>query len=255
MYNRVYGHSRFFQNACINARNLVEKTFPLNIRRLSYMNNNIHIAIDGPAGAGKSTIAKIIAEKLDIIYIDTGAMYRALTWKVLSDSIAINNVASIIETVNNVHIELFQGKVYIDGTNVTEEIRLPIVSNNVSTIAKIPEVRVRLVEIQRGIAAERSLVMDGRDIGTYVLPKANFKFYLTATIEERANRRYIELNRKGISTNIEILKEEIRQRDKIDTDRSVSPLRPAKDAIIIDTTSKSILELTEEIISYIKGGE
>lgn len=234
---------------------LLIRTIPRRVRR-SYMTKDlIHVAIDGPAGAGKSTIAKIIAERLNILYVDTGAMYRALTWKLLSESINLKDIPNIVNIAINTSIKLDGEKVFIDGLDVTEEIRLPKVSNHVSIIARIPEVRTRLVEIQRDIAKEQSLVMDGRDIGTYVLPSAKFKFFLTATAEERANRRYIELIKKGINTSLEQLQKEIKLRDKMDSERIFSPLKPADDAIIIDTTSKSILFVSNEIMDRICKGE
>lgn len=234
---------------------LLIRTIPRRVRR-SYMTKDlIHVAIDGPAGAGKSTIAKIIAERLNILYVDTGAMYRALTWKLLSESINLKDIPNIVNIAINTSIKLDGEKVFIDGLDVTEEIRLPKVSNHVSIIASIPEVRTRLVEIQRDIAKEQSLVMDGRDIGTYVLPSAKFKFFLTATAEERANRRYIELIKKGINTSLEQLQKEIKLRDKMDSERIFSPLKPADDAIIIDTTSKSILSVSNEIMDRICKGE
>ncbi len=234
---------------------LLIRTIPRRVRR-SYMTKDlIHVAIDGPAGAGKSTIAKIIAERLNILYVDTGAMYRALTWKLLSESINLKDIPNIVNIAINTSIKLDGEKVFIDGLDVTEEIRLPKVSNHVSIIARIPEVRTRLVEIQRDIAKEQSLVMDGRDIGTYVLPSAKFKFFLTATAEERANRRYIELIKKGINTSLEQLQKEIKLRDKMDSERIFSPLKPADDAIIIDTTSKSILSVSNEIMDRICKGE
>src|SRR5690554_4164722 len=143
-------------------------------------NNIIHITIDGPAGAGKSTIAKIIADRLHITYVDTGAMYRALTWKVLRELIDLKDIPSIIKTVKNTSITIEGERVFIDGLNASEEIRLPEVSNHVSIVARIPEVRTRLVKMQRNIAKNQSVVMDGRDIGTFVLPQAKYKFFLTA---------------------------------------------------------------------------
>ncbi|SJZ34095.1 (d)CMP kinase [Garciella nitratireducens] len=211
----------------------------------------MHIAIDGPAGAGKSTIAKSIAKKLDITYIDTGAMYRALTYKVLKELIDLNNNDIIINIVNKTTIELDKNKVFLDKQDVSNEIRHPIINNNVSKIARIPEVRMKMVEIQREIAYNKSVVMDGRDIGTYVLPNANYKFYLTASIDERAYRRYLELKKKGILASFQDIKNEIINRDKMDTERSIAPLRPAQDAIIINTTSKSIKMVINEIIDLI----
>lgn len=215
----------------------------------------IHISIDGPAGAGKSTIAKLIADKLQITYIDTGAMYRALTYKLLSQSIELKNVPLIIKISNETLIELEKDKIFLDHQDVSSEIRKPIVSQNVSKVACIPEVRKRMVEIQRQIAQDKSVIMDGRDIGTFVLPNAKYKFFLTASIEERAYRRHIELQNKGIITNYEDIKEEITKRDKMDTERIVSPLKPAKDAIMINTTSRPIQVVVNDIIDIINRGK
>lgn len=216
----------------------------------------IHIAIDGPAGAGKSTIAKLIAEKIQITYIDTGAMYRALTYKLLLQSVDLKNLTLILKTTKDTLMELERDKIFIDHKDVSAEIRKPIINQNVSKIARIPEVRKRMVEMQRQIAQDKSVIMDGRDIGTFVLPNAKYKFFLTASIEERAHRRYIELQNKGILTNYKDIKKEIIQRDKMDTERSVAPLKPAKDAIIIDTTFKSIQDVINDIIDTIyRGGE
>lgn len=215
----------------------------------------IHISIDGPAGAGKSTIAKLIADKLQITYIDTGAMYRALTYKLLSQSTELKNIPLIIKISNETLIELEKDKIFLDHQDVSSEIRKPIVSQNVSKVACVPEVRKRMVEIQRQIAQDKSVIMDGRDIGTFVLPNAKYKFFLTASIEERAYRRYIELQNKGIITNYEDIKEEITKRDKMDTERIVSPLKPAKDAIMINTTSRPIQVVVNDIIDIINRGK
>jgi cytidylate kinase len=215
----------------------------------------IHIAIDGPAGAGKSTIAKKIAERLGITYIDTGAMYRALTWKLLNETIDLSNEKLIINITKKTKMEIDQDNIFIDSQNLKDEIRKPLISQNVSKVARIPEVRNIMVDIQRKISQEKSIVMDGRDIGTHVLPNANYKFFLTASIDERAHRRAIELNKQGFKTNINDIREEIKQRDKIDTERKASPLKPAKNAIIIDTTYKSINTIINEIMNIIlKGG-
>lgn len=215
----------------------------------------IHISIDGPAGAGKSTIAKLIADKLQITYIDTGAMYRALTYKLLSQSTELKNIPLIIKISNETLIELEKDKIFLDHQDVSSEIRKPIVSQNVSKVACVPEVRKRMVEIQRQIAQDKSVIMDGRDIGTFVLPNAKYKFFLTASIEERAYRRHIELQNKGIITNYEDIKEEITKRDKMDTERIVSPLKPAKDAIMINTTSRPIQVVVNDIIDIINRGK
>ncbi len=217
--------------------------------------DKIHIAIDGPAGAGKSTIAKLIAKNLNITYIDTGAMYRALTYKILKKSIDLKNYDLIIKIVNETIVELEKDKVFIDGKDVSDKIRHPIINDNVSKVARIPEVRTRMVKIQREIAYNKSVVMDGRDIGTYVLPNAKYKFFLTASIDERTHRRYAQLKNKGIVTSLEDIKKEIVNRDRMDTERLIAPLKPAQDAIIIDTTSKSIDMIIKEIICIINGGK
>lgn len=217
--------------------------------------DKIHIAIDGPAGAGKSTIAKLIAKNLTITYIDTGAMYRALTYKILKKSIDLKNYDLIIKIVNETIIELEKDKVFIDGKDVSDKIRHPIINDNVSKVARIPEVRTRMVKMQREIAYNKSVVMDGRDIGTYVLPNAKYKFFLTASIDERTHRRYAQLKNKGIVSHLEDIKKEIVNRDRMDTERLIAPLKPAQDAIIIDTTSKSIDMVIKEIIHIINGGK
>lgn len=223
------------------------------MNRGTYM-SHIHIAIDGPAGAGKSTVAKVIAQKLNITYIDTGAMYRALTLKIIQSKVKFEDIDRIIEVCKGTSIELDNNRVILDDVDVTEKIREPIVNSNVSLIAKVPEVRKILVEIQRQTAQGKSVVMDGRDIGTYVLPNAPYKFYLTAAISERAQRRYLELKNKGFNIGLKEIEDEIAQRDKIDQERSISPLKPAQDAIIINTTSKTIKQVVEEIIDFIYRG-
>lgn len=220
------------------------------------MNNYYSIAIDGPSASGKSTIAKIIAKKLNIEYIDTGAMYRALTYKVLINNIDPLDENSIIQLAEKTQIDFVDNNIYLDATNVNYVIRDNMVSNNVSYIAKIKEVRYELVRIQRDMAKAKSLVMDGRDIGTVVLPNADFKFFVTASVEERANRRYIELvdrGEKDISLNSIIT--DIVKRDEIDSNREVSPLVKAEDAYILDTTNKTIEESVNYLIAIISGGK
>ncbi|QXM06049.1 (d)CMP kinase [Crassaminicella indica] len=214
--------------------------------------DNISIALDGPAGAGKSTIAKIIAKRKNLTYIDTGAMYRAIALKILREGIDIDKEESIQKVLSASSIDLEGNDIFLDGQLVTEEIRTPKVNNFVSHVARIPLVRMKMVELQRSIAANKNVIMDGRDIGTYVIPNATYKFYLTASIEERAKRRFIELRDKGFDTTIEIVKEEIKNRDKIDIEREFAPLRKAEDAIEIDTTGKSIEDVVEEILNYMK---
>lgn len=218
------------------------------------MKEHFTIAIDGPAGSGKSTIAKRVANILNIEYIDTGAMYRALTYKVLEKNIDINDTKSIIQLLRNTDIDFIQGSIFLDGKNIDEEIRVNEVSKNVSYIAKIEEVRTELVKKQKAMAEKKSIIMDGRDIGTVVLPNARYKFFITASVEERARRRYEDLLSTGEEINLESLIEEIEKRDDIDINRLNSPLRKAQDAILIDTTDNTIDESVNAVISNIHGG-
>lgn len=218
------------------------------------MNKNISIAIDGPAGAGKSTVAKIIAERLRFEYIDTGAMYRAFTFKVLERGISVNDIGSIIQELDNTTIDFTNNHIYLDGEIVDKQIRENRISNNVSDIAKIKEVRAGMVKIQQKIAKNKSIVMDGRDIGTVVLPNAEYKFFLSASLKERARRRYKELIEKGEKNlTLDKIEKEIERRDIIDSNREISPLVKSKDAYEIDTTNKTIDECVEEIINIIEG--
>lgn len=214
----------------------------------------IQIAIDGPAGSGKSTIAKKIAERLNITYVDTGAMYRALTYKVLMNNVDIQNEDVIVKLAQESNIKFFQGDIYLDNNIVNEEIRSPEVSKNVSYVAKIPRVRKILVNIQRKLALNRDVVMDGRDIGTHVLDNASLKIFLTATVEQRSYRRYMELKNKGLKVNFDDVKKDIMNRDKIDKERTFAPLVKTDDAIIIDTTDLSIDDIVDKIISILEGG-
>ncbi|KNF07445.1 cytidylate kinase Cmk [Gottschalkia purinilytica] len=213
---------------------------------------NFSVAIDGPAGAGKSTIAKIIAEKLNIIYIDTGAMYRAFTLKLVKNNIDFNDIKTIKNTLRDTTIDFKNNHIFLDGIIVDEEIRTNEISSKVSLVAKIKEVREKLVEIQRDIAKNKSIIMDGRDIGTSVLPNAEFKFFITASVEERASRRYKELIDKGISIDFDKLKNDIIKRDRIDSTRSIAPLKKSEDAIEVDTTNKNINEVIELILDKMK---
>lgn len=213
----------------------------------------IQIAIDGPAGAGKSTIAKKLAKTLNITYIDTGAMYRALTYKALMNHIDVNNEKEIIKLAKESHINFSQENIYLDHQVVNEEIRNIEVTNNVSYVAKIPEVRKILVDLQRKIARGQDVVMDGRDIGTHVLPNASVKIFLTASVEERSYRRYLELKNKGIYVELEDIKKDIINRDRMDSERESAPLIKAEDAIVIDTTGLSIDDVVKKIIDLVKG--
>ncbi|WP_010650701.1 (d)CMP kinase [Oceanobacillus massiliensis] len=213
---------------------------------------SIAIAIDGPAAAGKSTVAKIIAEKLSYVYIDTGAMYRALTLKALKQKIDLEDETAILDLLMDTDIELKQtinGQVVImDKMDVTKEIRFQDVTTKVSYVAKHAAVRKEMVNRQQNMASNRGVVMDGRDIGTHVLPDAEIKIFLIASVEERAKRRYDENNKKGIPSDMQTLKSEIEERDRIDSSREASPLIKAADAIEVDTTSLSINQVAERIL-------
>lgn len=213
--------------------------------------SNLVIAVDGPAGAGKSTIAKIVAKKLDINYIDTGAMYRAVTYKCLKSNIDVNNEKEVIEIAKNSDIDFKNNNIYLDKEIINEEIRTIEVSNNVSAVAKIKEVRQLMVEVQRRIGTKSSVILDGRDIGSYVFPNADYKFFLVATPEERGSRRYKELCNKGYNTTLKEVIEDIIKRDDIDSNREFAPLVKANDALEIDTTGKTIEEVVDEVVSKI----
>jgi CMP/dCMP kinase len=216
------------------------------------MNKRISIAIDGPAAAGKSTVAKIVAEKLTYVYIDTGAMYRALTFKALKEGVALDDEAELISLLNGTTIELLPGeagqKVLIDGVEVTNEIRTSEVTNQVSFASVHEQVRKEMVKRQQLFATDGGVVMDGRDIGTHVLPHAEVKVFLLASVEERAQRRHAENIQKGFPSDLEKLEQEIAARDKIDSEREVAPLKKAEDAVEIDTTSLSIADVVEKIM-------
>lgn len=212
------------------------------------------VAIDGPAGSGKSTVAKLIAKRLNLLYIDTGAMYRALTLAALNKNISPSDSASVINLAKKIRIKLEDSpsglKVVLNGVDVTSDIRTPQVNTSVSDIAKIKEVREIMVLEQRKLAQGRSVVLEGRDIGTVVFPEAKFKFFLDARVDERAKRRFKEM--QGVS--IEEVKTNVKQRDKIDSGRKIAPLKRADDAVYIDTTKMSIEEAVNTILKYVKHG-
>ncbi|PDZ41019.1 cytidylate kinase [Bacillus cereus] len=221
------------------------------------MDKRISIAIDGPAAAGKSTVAKVVAKELSYVYIDTGAMYRTLTYAALEQKVDIENEEQLMEVVKNVNIEFQQGEntqlVFLNGQDVSEVIRTPDVTNLVSIVAKHRLVREEMVRRQQELAKKGGVVMDGRDIGTHVLPDAEVKIFMLASVEERAERRHLENLNKGFDSNLEQLKEEIAQRDKLDSEREVSPLKKADDALELDTTSLSIEEVVQKIMSIVSG--
>ena len=211
---------------------------------------NYIIAIDGPAGAGKSTVAKKLASMIGFTYIDTGAMYRALTLKVLANNIPLDNIEEIIRISHATDIDFVNSSIFLDGKNVDIEIRSDIVNQSVSSVAKIAEVRKKMVEIQRRIASGKNIIMDGRDIGTVIFPYAFVKFFITATAEERAMRRFLE--QKDRNNTLEEIKEQIIERDFVDSTRAESPLKMAYDGVLVDTTGKSIEEVITWLIDYIK---
>ncbi|HBG38131.1 MAG TPA: (d)CMP kinase [Clostridiaceae bacterium] len=212
----------------------------------------IVVAIDGPAGAGKSTISKIIAQKLNLKYIDTGAMYRAVTLKAIKNNLDLCNNNEISHMVKNSNISINDEKIFIDGIDVTEEIRMPYVNEKVSIVSAMPGVREVLKEKQRKMAENFNVIMDGRDIGTNVLKDANIKIFLTASVEERAKRRYKEMIEKGISTTFEDVFKDIENRDKIDSSRKANPLKKADDAVMLDTTGMKMNEVVDAIIKIIQ---
>lgn len=214
------------------------------------------IAIDGPAAAGKSTIAQKVAEMLGYVYIDTGAMYRAVTLKALNQNIAVENEEKLEEMLQNTTIRLTNDKkVFLDEIDVTEAIRQPIVSQNVSAVSAHKVVRDELKRRQIEYAKTDNVVMDGRDIGTNVLPNADFKIFMTASVEVRAERRYKENLKRNIPCDLQSLKDEIQKRDELDSTRKHSPLLKADDAIEVDTSNMTIDEVVDTIITIVKGGK
>lgn len=216
------------------------------------MMKKIQIAIDGPAGAGKSTIAKIVAEALRFTYIDTGAMYRAVTYKAMKENIQLHDAEAVEKMLQETAITLKpseQGQlVFVDGQDVSQAIRSNEVTANVSEVAAHANIREILVEMQQKLAADGGVVMDGRDIATHVLKDAELKIYMSATVEERAHRRFLDNERRGIPSTIESLQKEIALRDKLDSEREASPLIQAEDALFLDTTHLSIDEAAQEIL-------
>ncbi len=213
----------------------------------------MQIAIDGPAGAGKSTIAKLVAKLFDFTYIDTGAMYRAITLKAMQLNIDLND-ENAFDFLDQTRFDYKKGDLHMDGEDVSKDIRSREVSNNVSLVSSHRRVRHKLVERQRELAENLNVVMDGRDIGYNVLPGADYKFFLTADVATRASRRFKENEEHGIHIPLEDLKREIIARDDFDTNRSHSPLKPADDAVVIDTSNMRIEDVVKTIESKVKRG-
>lgn len=212
-----------------------------------------NIAIDGPAGAGKSTIAKLVAKKKGYIYVDTGAMYRGLAIHFLKKGIQPDEKEKIIDACKDAEVSIGYEdgaqQIYLNGENITSMLREEAVGNMASISSAVPEVRAKLLDLQRNLAKEKDVVMDGRDIGTHVLPNADVKIYLTASVECRANRRFKELTEKGIACNYDEIAQDIQERDTRDMNREIAPLKKADDAVLVDSSDMTI----EEVVKAITG--
>jgi cytidylate kinase len=217
------------------------------------------IAIDGPSGAGKSTIARLLAQRLHYVYIDTGAMYRAIGWKARRERIDPADEKAMTSLCAATEITLQaddrNSRIFVDAVDVTGEIRTPEMGMIASAVSRSPAVRSRLLVIQRDLGRQGGVVMDGRDIGTVVFPEANFKFYLDASPEERGLRRYRELSEKGMDVDLEQITREIRERDRQDRERTIAPLVPAPGAVLIDSTRISIEQVVERLFNVITTGK
>lgn len=217
------------------------------------MKDIYRVAIDGPSGAGKSTIAKAVASALNIDYIDTGAMYRAVGYKMKKEGVDPADLPAVQAMLDATQIDFRSGDIYLDEEVVNDQIRTPEMSMMASVCSQIPAVREKLVEIQRGMGMRKSVIMDGRDIGTNVLKDAEYKIYLTASAEERARRRFLELQAKGENQSFEEVLQDIRDRDHNDMTRELNPLRKAEDAIELDTTGLNIDQVVEEVLKIVRG--
>ena len=227
------------------SRNIKNKKWE---RKMSFI-----VAIDGPAGAGKGTITKQVAEKLNLINVDTGATFRCVALNMLKENISIDEEEKIKNLLEKINIEMkSNGEIYLNGENVTKKIRENDVNNFVSPVSTIQIVRNKLLEIQRKIAEGKDVIMEGRDIGTTVFPNADVKIYLDATPEERARRRVLQNKEKGIETSYEEVLENIKDRDYRDSNREIAPLRKAEDAIYIDSSDMTIEEVVDKVIDIIK---
>lgn len=217
----------------------------------------MQIAIDGPSGAGKSSVAKAVAKRMGIIYVDTGALYRTVGYYIKEQGIVPNDAENVIKQLPNINIEMKyvdnEQVVYLNGVNLGDAIRQPEISMYASAVSAIPEVRTFLLNTQRDIAKSNSVIMDGRDIGTVILPNADVKIFLTASLENRAQRRYDELSAKGIHVNFEDVLREMKERDANDSGRSVAPAVAAEDAIVLDNTGFTVEQSSDAVMEIIKG--
>ncbi len=215
------------------------------------------IAIDGPSGAGKSTLAKLLASELGYLYVDTGAIYRTVGLCAFRRGIAPEDRAGVVAMLGTFSLDLKHGEdglqhMYLDGEDVSADIRRPEISMYASAVSALPEVREFLMEMQRGLARRQNVIMDGRDIGTVVLPDADLKLFLTASAEDRAQRRYAELREKGIATDFETVLADMATRDKNDASRAAAPLRQAEDAVLVDTTGNTLEESFQMLLKTVK---
>lgn len=215
-----------------------------------------NVAIDGPAGAGKSTIAKLVAKEKGYIYVDTGAMYRGLAIHFLNQGLKADETKEIIAACESAEVSIGYEdgaqQVYLNGENITARLRTEEVGNMASKTSAIPEVRAKLLELQRNLAAKEDVIMDGRDIGTNILPNADVKIYLTASVATRAQRRYDELKEKGMECNYDEIAKDIEERDYRDMNRDIAPLKQAEDAHLVDSSNMTIEEVVAKIVSYCK---
>ena len=218
--------------------------------------SQVTIAMDGPAGSGKSTVARCVAEKLGLLYLDSGAMYRAVTLLAIQEELAADS-PKLIDRVKACHIEFMDNgrTILLDAEDVSIQIRTPAVNRLVADVAKIPEIRHEIVKHQQRIGAEGSIIAEGRDLTTIVFPNADFKFYLDASVTERAKRRLADLQAQNIDATLAAVEAEIRERDEKDTTREHSPLRTAPDAVVVDTTDKTIEEVVDLIIAHVCANE
>lgn len=216
------------------------------------MKKIFRVAVDGPSGAGKSTIAKAIAGKLGIDYIDTGAMYRSVGYKMICEGISVEDEDELKRILDDTDIDFYEGSIILDGKAVDDKIRTSEISKMASLCSALPAVREKLVDLQRRMGEKKSVIMDGRDIGTNVFRDAEYKFFLTASPEERADRRFKELREKGESVSYEKVLEDIKQRDYNDSTRKLNPLRKADDALEIDTTGLSVEDVVDNVLKEIK---